>query len=110
MNYQIHKVEKRSENGVEVDQILTLEVTYGDSSTTQHGKVIALDADVKEEAVNFAAELEAVLKEPVVETKEEVEVKVKDKEVKEADVVAKVAEAKVVKVEEVKEVIEEINN
>lgn len=89
MKYTILKVEKISENGVEARQILTLDVEYGNSSHTSHGKEITLDADPTEEAITFAAELDQVLTEPTVVTIEEV--KLKDTAIDVKDISVKVA-------------------
>ena len=105
MNYTIKSLQTRSKNGVEVDQLLSLEVTYDATETfldengeeqtrnktSTHNKVVPLGANLKEEAVTFAAELEIVLEEPKEVTIEEVVVASKDREVKKADIDAKVA-------------------
>jgi hypothetical protein len=82
MQYNIKKLEKILENGVEVKQLLTLEVVYDDETTSEHGKYISLEADPKEEAIIFSAELSLTLKDKVIETKEEVPVAQKDKAIK----------------------------
>ncbi len=70
MNYSIKTLEKISEDGIEIKQLLTLEVTYetldeeGSNLTSLHGKEISLEADPNEEAITFAAELNMILTEP----------------------------------------------
>lgn len=99
MEYKIKRLSKVLENGVEVKQLLTLEVTYADESTSEHGKHIDLGANPKEEAVTFAAELEKVLVEPKEVVLEEVVVLEKDKEVKKVDIDAKIAADEALKVD-----------
>jgi len=105
MKYEIKNIVIRKEDGVAVDQLLTLDVEYSNGSHSQHNKVIAVDADIKEEAVIFGAELEAILQEPKEITVEEVVVATKDKEVKEADVSAKIVEMESAKVSKVEEAV-----
>ncbi len=86
MKYTIQKVEKILEDGVATKQLLTLECERESGKTSQHGKHIALDADPKEEAIIFAAELELVLTEEPEITTEEVEIAEKDKNIKSEDI------------------------
>lgn len=100
-NYKIKLHQKFSANDEVVREILTLEVTYPNGLTTEHGKEIPVGSDIKTEAVTFAAELDGVLKEIQEEVVEETELP-EAKEVSTVDIEAKIAEieaAKVVPVE-----------
>lgn len=99
--YQISKHEVEKENGEVVREILTLEVTYANGSTSLHGKEIPVGSDIKEEAVTFAAKLEKVLQEPKEIVREEKEILEKNKEVSKLEVDAKVAEIEAEKLLEV---------
>lgn len=92
MQYTIHTHQKEKVGGEVVREILTIEATFGDGSTSRHGKTIPIGSDIKEEAVTFAAELEKILEEPKVMITEEVEIAEEDKEIKEEDIEAKLAE------------------
>lgn len=74
-----------------VRELLTLEATYTDGSTTEHGFVVPEGAKLKKFAVECAALLEKSLEDKTgkVVTLEEVEVK--DGEIKSADVDAELA-------------------
>jgi hypothetical protein len=89
MNYKIKNHTKESVSGVVKREIVTIEVTYANGSTSDHNFVLEEGETVKEAAIRGAAVLEKVLVEPEEVEVEEVEVLGKDQEVKRVDIEAK---------------------
>ena len=93
MQYKIASLVQNKVNGVVTRRLLTLEVTYQDGSTSEHGfELLAEDIDSKQAAIKYAAQLEGVLKERPVVIEEEVALTDEEKEIKDEDVQAKVVE------------------
>ena len=71
----------QDKSGEEVKrEIVTVEVTYTNGSTSEHGFVVAAGETVKEAAMRGATQLKNILKEPEEITVEELEVAEEDRE------------------------------
>ncbi len=90
MTYSISKLEIISVDGVQTKQVLTLEATFDNQTTSLHGKEVALDADIPQEAIDFAAELETTLEQPVITISEPVDLTDQQKEIDQQAVLGRV--------------------
>jgi hypothetical protein len=91
MQFNILSHTKETVDGQEVRQVLTIQVTYDDNSTSEHGFVLTEEdkqVDINEVATKYAASLAGVLTERKPVVVEELHIEAVDKTIDAKDVQA----------------------